>query len=82
MMKVIAHQFKIFRQSFGREPLPTEPLFFEAHAKRPVAAKQQELNAQLAEAAEQAGVSLVKLCDFLRIKDPLRIRNGASKAVK
>jgi hypothetical protein len=78
MMKVITHRFRIFRQTFGREPLPTEPLFFEAHAERPVAAKQQELNAQLAEAAEQADVSLFKIRDFLGIEDPYSDRNAAS----
>jgi hypothetical protein len=82
MVKVIAHRFAIFREAFGREPLPTEPLFFVNNAERPVAAQQQEVNVQLAEAAEETGISLVKISHFLGIEHPIRSTTPPLRAVK
>jgi len=82
MVKVIAHRFEIFRQTFGRQPLPSEPLFFVANAKRPVPAQQDELNAQLADAAEKTGVSLVKIWDLLEIVEPVDMERPRLRAIK
>jgi hypothetical protein len=82
MIRVIAHRFVIFRQTFGREPLPSEPLFFVANAKRPVVAQQEEVNAQLAEAAEKTGVSLVKIWNLLGIGEPIEVEAPQLRAVK
>jgi hypothetical protein len=82
MVKVMAHRFSIFRDTFGREPLPAEPLFFVPGAAHPVPAQQQEFNAQLAEAAEKTGVSVVKIWDFLGAGEPIRIAVPRLRAVK
>jgi hypothetical protein len=82
MIKVIAHRFAIFRQTFGREPLPSEPLFFAVNRKRPVRAPQEELYAQLADAAEQTGISLVKIWDLLGIGQPIELERPRLRAVK
>jgi hypothetical protein len=68
MVKVIAHQFVVFRQAFGREPLPSEPLFFVVNDGRPYPAPPQEFLDQLAEAVGNTDVSLVKIRNLLGLE--------------
>jgi hypothetical protein len=82
MVKVIAHRFVVFRQAFGREPLPSEPLFFIPNRKRPITAPQEVLEAQLAEAAEETGVSVITLWDLLEIGKPIELDRPQLRAAK
>ena len=82
MVKVIAHRFAIFRRTFGREPLPSDPLFFMADTPRPIHARRQELKDQLTEAAEETNVSLSELQEFLGIEDEAHPTNPKLRVVK
>jgi hypothetical protein len=82
MVKVIAHRFVIFRQVFGREPLPSEPIFFVVNDGRPSPAPAQELHAQLAEAAETTEVSLVEIRNLLRLSEPIAQAASRFRVVK
>jgi|GEM_PF-6123861 hypothetical protein len=66
MMKVIQYRFAAFRQAFGRDPLPNEPLFFVPVT--PIAADKRQAIAQLSEAARATGVQLGRLLEFLHVR--------------
>jgi hypothetical protein len=73
LMKVIQYRFAAFRQVFGRNPLPHEPLFFTPALPRAVAADRHQMLAQLSEAARATGVRLDGLLEFLDLgRAPLR----------
>jgi hypothetical protein len=70
LMKVIQHRFGSFYAKFGREPKSDEPLFFAADAATPCKAERHEMMAQLKEAANETGVQLARILEFLGIEDP------------
>ncbi len=70
MMKVIQYRFTVFRRTFGRDPLPGEPLLFAPEAPTAVVPDERQTIAQLSEAAKETGVNLDRLLKFLNIKRP------------
>jgi hypothetical protein len=67
MIKVIQHRFKAFRQAFGRNPLPNEPLFFAENSGSPEAAKRDQMIKQVTQAADAATVPLAPLLKLLEL---------------
>jgi hypothetical protein len=65
MVKVIQYRFKVFRVTFGRNPLPNEPIFFAENCSSPQAASVDQLTRQLAQAAAAAMVPLAPLLKLL-----------------
>jgi len=67
MMRVVQFRFAVFRRTFGREPLPSEPLFFDANSSDPVAVGNDGAVVQLVEAANALELSFSKLREFLNL---------------
>ena len=67
MMKIIQHRFKAFRQAFGRNPLPNEPLFFAEDSAFPEAARKNQVIKQIKQAADATTVPLAPLLKFLEL---------------
>jgi hypothetical protein len=65
IIKVIKYRFKAFRQAFGRNPLPDEPLFFAEDSPSPQAAERDQMMRQLAQAADATMVQLPPLLKFM-----------------
>jgi hypothetical protein len=77
IIKVASYRFGAFRQAFGRNPRPHEPLFFVEGLSRPVLAERKQVINQLSEAADATGVDLRILLDFLELRLP-RAADGSS----
>lgn len=69
LMEVVNHRFGIFRQKFGRDPLPDEPLFFDPEADLPVQASPLQVHAQLADACRETGVGPSELTNFWNLAE-------------
>ena len=69
MIKIIADRFAVFRRTFGREPLPHEPLFFVRQDNRPIKATGEEMRRQLSEAAARTHTSLPSILEFLNLRE-------------
>jgi hypothetical protein len=67
MVKIIQHRFKAFRQAFGRNPLPNEPLFFAENSVSPEPARRNQMLRQVTQAADATKVSLEPLLKLLKL---------------
>jgi integrase len=56
-MEAINEQIQRFRDKFGRDPGPSDPLFFDPFADEPVPYPQERLNREMEEAMVRAGWS-------------------------
>jgi hypothetical protein len=65
IMKIVQFRFKEFRRTFGRDPLPHEPLFFSANARHPQVAARTQVIRQLEQAAHATLVNLPPVLEFL-----------------
>jgi hypothetical protein len=55
VQKAIEAQLKAFRQKFGRDPRPGEPLIFDPDAPEPTPYPENRMVAELVEAMQKAG---------------------------
>lgn len=69
LIKVAIHRFGMFREKFGRDPGPNEPLFFDPRGDHPVEAEGFELHRQVVETARSAGVDADMVLKFLKLKE-------------
>lgn len=69
LMEVVHHRFEVFREKFGRDPLPDEPLFFDPEAKLPVQASPLQVHQQLVDACRETGVVLSDLSNFWNLAE-------------
>jgi len=69
LMEVVAHRFEVFRDKFGRDPMPDEPLFFDPESELPVQASPLQVHAQLADACRVKGVGLSNLTRFWNLNE-------------
>ena len=65
LMKIVQYRFKVFRRTFGRDPLAHEPLFFSPDARHPEVAATDQVIKQLEQAARATRVRLPPLLEFL-----------------
>lgn len=56
LLSVVLIRYQAFRDRFGREPLPDEPLFFNPQADSPVGASPSQLREQFADACRKTGI--------------------------
>ena len=71
LVLVIRYRFDAFREQFGREPKPTEPLFFEPSKSRPVKASLCDAREQIEAAAAAVGIKAAPVLQFLRLDSPI-----------
>lgn len=64
LLSIASVRFEAFRERFGREPLPDEPLFFNPEADSPMGASPSQLSVQLAEACREIGVAPSLFANF------------------
>ncbi len=55
LMRALKEQLEAFRQKFGRDPGPEDPLFFDPEADQPRPMDDARLDAMLVEALRHAG---------------------------
>jgi len=51
LLKIVSVRFETFRDRFGRDPFPDEPLFFDPGQDQPVASASAEMRNQVLAAA-------------------------------
>ena len=69
MVKIIGYRFRVFRRTFGRDPMPHEPIFFASEGPRAIKATAEQLRMQLSEAAAGTGVCLAEILHFLGLEE-------------
>jgi hypothetical protein len=78
VLLVIRHRFDCFRKQFGREPSPTEPLFFDPSKNKPAKATLCEAREQIETAARAVGIKAAPVLVFLKVD--LTIAQADAKA--
>jgi hypothetical protein len=77
--EVIRLRFRAFREKFGRDPGPNEPLFFEPNRDRPVQVDTAQAIEQIEAAAGTLKIDSEPVLDFLKLKSAARNRQDQSK---
>lgn len=65
MLKIARMRYQIFRDRFGREPGPDEPLFFDSKQCEPVLAGATEMCSQIRDAATATRSDYLSVMKFL-----------------
>ncbi len=65
MLKIARMRYQIFRDRFGRDPGPDDPLFFDSMRSEPVVAGAKEICSQLREAAGATRSDYLSVMKFL-----------------
>ncbi len=64
LLKIASVRFEAFRDRFGRDPFPDEPLFFDPDVDQPVAPASAEMRTQLLAAASATRSDRVTLLRY------------------
>ena len=70
MRDALLEQRAAFRAKFGRDPGPSDPIFFDPDADTPVPMKAGRMEADLAEAMQRAGIDPAKIASFKKLLRP------------
>jgi len=70
LLLVIRYRFNAFRELFGREPKPTEPLFFDHSKSRLAKASVGDARVQIETAAVAVGVEAERVLRFIGFDSP------------
>jgi hypothetical protein len=70
MRDALLEQRAAFRAKFGRDPGPSEPIFFDPDADTPVPMKAGRMEADLTEAMQRAGIDPAKIASFKKLLRP------------
>jgi hypothetical protein len=62
-------QLDLFRQKFGRDPGPGDPVFFDPDCDVPTPILKTQLREALREASEKSGVDYSKAIEMFKIDD-------------
>ena len=65
MLKIARLRYQIFRDRFGRDPGPDEPLFFDSKQSEPVVAGAREMSSQVMQAANATRSDYVSIMRYL-----------------
>ena len=57
LREAMSEQLDWFRQKFGREPVPNDPVFFDPDSGIPIPLSKEKLRADFLAAAKDAGLS-------------------------
>ncbi len=61
MNEIIEEQLEHFREKFGREPGPTDPIFFDPNSDEPRPISEESLMGAMADAAYEAGIDEARI---------------------
>jgi len=67
--EAIKQQLQSFKEKFGREPGPDDPLFFDPDCDVPIPLTQSKLRNELSEAARLAGLDVNKVLSAFGFED-------------
>jgi len=67
--EAIKRQLESFKEKFGREPGPDDPLFFDPDCDIPTPLTEAKVKRELAEAARKAGLDVDKVLRGLGFED-------------
>jgi len=65
MLKIARMRYQIFRDRFGRDPGPDDPLFFDSQRSEPVVAGANEMCSQIMDAAAATRSDYLSVMKFL-----------------
>jgi hypothetical protein len=65
MMRIARLRYQMFRERFGRDPYPDEPLFFDPSRDTPVVAEVSEMWDQVLDAAVATRTDALSVMKFL-----------------
>jgi hypothetical protein len=65
MLKIARLRYQIFRDRFGRDPGPDEPLFFDSNHSEPVVAGAREMSSQVMHAANATRSDYLSVMRYL-----------------
>ncbi len=68
LLKIASVRFEAFRDRFGRDPFPDEPLFFDPSRDQPVAPASAEMRTQLLAAASATRSDRVSLLRYFGLE--------------
>jgi len=68
MLKIARMRYQIFRDQFGRDPGPDEPLFFDSMQSEPVVAGTTEMSSQVMDAAMATRSDYLSVMKFLGLE--------------
>ena len=74
--KAIRQQLESFKEKFGREPGPDDPLFFDPDCDVPIPLSELKLRKELSQAARKAGL------DVNRVLSAFGFENGEEGVAK
>jgi hypothetical protein len=77
--QVIRVRFRAFREQFGRDPGPTEPLFFEPNRDQPIAVETAQAIEQIEAAARTLKIDSEPVLNFLKLNSATHNRQDQSK---
>ena len=80
LLMVIRYRFNAFSEQFGREPKPTEPLFFDPTKNRPVKASLSDARDQIEAAATAVGIKAAPVLRFLKL-DSIPEEHGIARTL-
>jgi len=67
--EAIKRQLESFKEKFGREPGPDDPLFFDPDCDVPIPLTQSKLRKELSEAARKAGLDVKRVLSAFGFED-------------
>ena len=67
--EAIVQQLKLFKEKFGREPGPKDPIFFDPDCDVPTPLSEAKLKRGLIEAARKAGLNVGKVLRAFGFED-------------
>ncbi len=65
ILRIARLRYRIFRERFGREPGPDDPLFFDMSEDQPVIANHSEMFRQVSDAAFATRTDFLSVIKFL-----------------
>lgn len=68
VLKIARMRYQIFRDRFGRDPGPDDPLFFDSSRKEPVVAGAAEMWSQVMDAASATRSDFLSVMKFLGLE--------------
>ncbi len=75
LYEAIKQQLESFKEKFGREPGPDEPVFFDPDCDVPTRLSESKLRRELSEAARKAGLDVNRVLSAFGFEDEEGVAN-------
>ena len=69
LREALIRQVESFKEKFGREPVPDDPLFFDPDCDVPIPLSESKLRKELSEAARKAGLDVNRVLSAFGFED-------------